>query len=135
MQVYVEQGSKRAFAGAVDWPGWCRHGPDEAAALEALLAYGPKYARVLSGTRLGFTAPRRLEELSVVERLRGDATTDFGAPGQAPSADRPRLVDQAEVKRFETILRAGWRAFDRAVEEARGKPLATDDCRALAGRY
>ena len=34
--VYLEVGSKRVFAGAVDWPGWCRSGRDEATALEAL---------------------------------------------------------------------------------------------------
>jgi hypothetical protein len=33
---YLEIGAKRTFAGALDWPGWCRAGRDEAAALEAL---------------------------------------------------------------------------------------------------
>jgi len=39
--VYLESGSRRTFAGAIDWPGWCRSGRDEASALEALLSYGP----------------------------------------------------------------------------------------------
>ena len=30
-----------------------------------------------------------------------------------------------DLKRFEKILRAGWRAFDAAAESARGKALAT----------
>ena len=45
-RVYVEKGSKRVFASAADWPGWSRWGRDEAAALEALAAYAPRYARV-----------------------------------------------------------------------------------------
>ncbi len=121
--VYLEVGTKRVFAGAIDWPGWCRHGRTEAEALEALIAYAPKYASVLGRSRLGFTAPARASELSIVERLKGNATTDFGAPGIPPSADRERSCDEATLKRFETILRAGWRAFDAAVESARGRRL------------
>jgi hypothetical protein len=123
--VYLEGGAKRTFAAALDWPGWCRQGPNETDALAALLAYGPKYATVLAGTRLGFVAPKQLDQLVVVERLRGTATTDFGAPGVAPTVDHDRSCDAATIKRFEKILRAGWRAFDEAVKSARGKKLAT----------
>jgi hypothetical protein len=125
VDVYLECGAKRTFAGALDWPGWCRHGSSETDALAALLGHGPRYASILAGTRLGFVPPKDLAQLVVVERLRGTATTDFGAPGVAPTADRDRSCDAAEIRRFETILRAGWRAFDRAVKSARGKTLAT----------
>ena len=125
IDVYLERGTKRTFAGALDWPGWCRHGADDSEALAALLDYAPKYASILAGTRLGFVAPIDLRQLSVVERLPGTATTDFGAPAVPPSIDRERLCTPAEVGRFEKILRAGWRAFDRAVAAARGKRLAT----------
>lgn len=37
IEVYIEAGKKRVFAGAIDWPGWCRSGHDEQAALQALL--------------------------------------------------------------------------------------------------
>jgi hypothetical protein len=123
--VYLELGSKRTFAGAIDWPGWCRQGPNEAEALEALRAYGPKYAAILGGTRLGFIAPKSLSQLVVVERLPGTATTDFGAPGVPPAGDSDRSCTAAELERFETILGAGWRAFDSVVKMARGKTLAT----------
>jgi hypothetical protein len=123
--VYLECGTKRTFAGALDWPGWCRPGPTEADALAALLAYGPKYASLLAGARLGFVAPKHLTELAVVERLPGTATTDFGAPGVVPTVDHDRSCDPADLKRFEKILAAGWRAFDQAVKSARGKTLAT----------
>jgi hypothetical protein len=125
VQVYLECGAKRTFAAALDWPGWCRQGPNETDALAALLAYGPKYASILAGTRLGFVAPKALGQLVVVERLPGTPTTDFGAPGVAPTVDHDRSCAPAELKRFEKILRAGWRAFDEAVKSARGKTLAT----------
>jgi hypothetical protein len=125
LDIYLECGAKRTFAGALDWPGWCRPGRNEADALAALLAYGPRYAAILAGTRLGFAAPKDPSQLVVVERVSGTATTDFGAPGVPPSVDRVRSCPAAELKRFEKILRAGWRAFDAAVKSARGKTLAT----------
>jgi hypothetical protein len=120
--VYLEVGNKRTFAGAIEWPGWCRRGTDEDSALEALLEWAPRYARALRGTRLGFRAPREGSALTVIERLPGDATTDFGAPGAEPSADQ-RPVSQSDLGRFGTLLRATWRSFDRAVEEASGTEL------------
>jgi hypothetical protein len=121
IDVSVEAGARRAFACALAWPGWCRAGRDEASALEALLAYGPRYAQVLRGTRLGFRAPTGAR---VVERLPGDATTDFGAPGATPSADAAPMTE-ADLRRARSLLRAGWKAFDRAVEAAAGTTLAT----------
>ena len=122
VDVYLERGPKRTFAGAVEWPGWSRSGRDEATALEALLDSAPRYARALKGTRLGFAAPKEVSELRVVERLRGDATTDFGAPGKYPKLDG-RPVADADLRRARTILRATWRAFDHAADRARGKTL------------
>lgn len=125
LSVYLEVGAKRTFAGALDWPGWCRSGLNEAEALAALLDFGPRYASILSGTRLGFVAPKDPAQLVIVERLPGTATTDFGAPGVAPTADHTRSCDPATLRRFEKILGAAWRAFDHAVKAARGKKLAT----------
>lgn len=122
--VYLEEGTKRTFAGALDWPGWCRQGPNETEALTALLAYGPRYASIVAGAGLGFVAPNDLAQLRVVERLPGTATTDFGAPGVAPRVDH-EPTDAAAVRRFETILGAAWHSFDEMVESARGKTLAT----------
>jgi hypothetical protein len=121
-QVYLEIGSKRVFACAVEWPGWCRSGPDEAAALQALLDFGLRYAAVVRSARLGFQAPAGVDELRVVERLQGNATTDFGAPGVVPSADRAG-ADLADCTRLEKVLRAGWRALDEARKRAIGKAL------------
>jgi hypothetical protein len=123
INVYLEIGKKRTFAGAMDWPGWCRSGRDEGSALQALCDYGPRYARVLRSARLGFQAPAETSAFTVVERLDGNATTDFGAPDRAPSGDA-RGMDEAELRRCQALLRACWRAFDSAVRAASGKELS-----------
>ena len=123
MDVYLERGAKRVFAGAIEWPGWARAGRSEDAALEALLAAGSRYASALKATRLAFAAPKDLVDLRVVERLTGTATTDFGAPDVAVERDRDE-VDAKELKRLEAILRATWRALDAAAERAGGLELA-----------
>jgi len=122
IEVYLEVGQKKTFAGAVEWPGWCRSGRDEASALQALLDYGPRYGRVLRSARLGFRVPANPSEFLVVERLRGDATTDFGAPGVAPSSDSRGVKDE-ELRTFSAVLNGCWRAFDAAAEMASGRRL------------
>jgi hypothetical protein len=121
--VYLEVTRKRTFVGAVEWPGWCRSGKTPEAALEALVAYADRYAAVISRSRLGFERPSTVGDLEVVERLTGNATTEFGAPGVAPKADS-RRVAAAELKRLTAILEASWRAFDRTAKEARGVTLS-----------
>jgi hypothetical protein len=122
IDVYLEIGKKRTFAGAIDWPGWCRSARDEASALQALVEYGPRYAHVLHGRALDFRAPMDASVFLVVERLEGDATTDFGAPGKSPLSDA-RPVDGAELGRFQALLEACWQAFDAAVGAADGREL------------
>ena len=124
LKVYLEVGKRRTFAAALDWPGWCRMGKDEAGALQALFEYGSRYAKVVRRTRQGFLVPRDVTAFLVVERLNGNATTDFGAPAIPPAVDAQRLDDK-ELRRLEAILKACWRAFDAAVETAGGKTLST----------
>jgi hypothetical protein len=121
VETYLEVGAKRVFAGALDWPGWCRNARNEEDALEALLSYGSRYAGVLKGSGVRFEPPAKTSTLDVVERLKGDATTDFGAPSIAPKADG-RSIDRGWLARQEKILRACWKAFDRA-EDGVGGPL------------
>jgi len=120
--VCLEVGKKRVFASAVEWPGWCRSGKSEEAALDAMAAYAPRYATALRNTKLGFDPPEDATAFQVLERLEGDATTDFGAPGKAPAADE-RPVDDAEFGRMQAILRASGEALDAAAEAAGGKVL------------
>jgi len=122
LNVYLEVGSRRTFAAAIDWPGWCRMGPDEATALQTLFDYGPRYARILRPARLGFQVPNAVSAFAVVERLKGNATTDFGAPDLAPASDTQPLND-TELRRLRVLLKACWRAFDAAVARANGKTL------------
>jgi hypothetical protein len=122
VDVYLEEGVKRVFAGAIEWPGWCRSGRDEIEALDALVAYGPRYAEALRGARLGFRSPSTAEDLRFAERVKGSATTDFGAPDVAPRADG-RPIDDAELARLRRILEASWRALDRGAASAEGAVL------------
>jgi hypothetical protein len=121
--VYVEVTRKRTFAGAIEWPGWCRSGKTPEDALDALVAYGDRYGAVVARSRLGFERPVSVEDLEVVERLTGNATTEFGAPGVPPKAD-DRPLGAEELKRLTTILEASWRAFDRIADGAVGVELA-----------
>jgi hypothetical protein len=123
IDVYLEMGESRTFAVALDWPGWSRSGRDETSALQALYDYGPRYSRVLKGTRLGFQAPVDVSALVVKERLKGNTTTNFGAPNLTLSGDTDP-IDRTELKRWQTILKACWRAFDKAVESATGQSLS-----------
>src|SRR5215212_949306 len=122
IDVYLEIGAKRTFAGAIDWPGWCRSGRDEASALDTLAEYGSRYGAVLRAARLSFRAPSDTAAFAVVERCEGNTTTDFGAPSIAPSSDT-RPVDDAELRRLQALLRACWHAFDAAAQAAADKQL------------
>jgi len=124
IEVYLERGTKRVFAGALEWPGWSRSAKDEVTALEALVTYAMRYADVARRAKKRFRTPRSTSELAVVERLRGDATTDFGAPSVAPAADR-EPVPTRELARQRALLEASWAAFDAAVAGARGETLTT----------
>jgi hypothetical protein len=120
--VYLEIGEKRSFAGALDWPGWCRSARNEESALHALFEYADRYAQAIREANLGFRAPPTAVAFDVVERLKGNATTDFGAPGIAPSSDA-NPVNDVDLKRFVDLLKACWETFDSAVRAAEGKAL------------
>jgi len=120
--VYLEIGTKRTFAGAIDWPGWCRSGRNEAEALEALVASGPRYRAVLGRSSPPFRAPKEVGELRVVERLKGDAGTDFGVPSRPPR-DNGKPLDKDETARFTRLLTRCWLAFDASAAAATGVEL------------
>jgi hypothetical protein len=117
IDVLLETGDTRTFASAADWPGWSRSGKDDDAALEALLAYRDRYAAVLSPAVRGFRAPSTGAGLRVVERLPGDATTNFGAPGAVATADE-RPLTARDLAKLEAIMRACWAALDGAAAAA-----------------
>ncbi|MEA2623797.1 MAG: hypothetical protein QOH61_2707 [Chloroflexota bacterium] len=126
LPVALEIGPKRrVFAQAVGWPGWCRAARDEPRAIEALVAYADRY-RVAVGdlaAPLGSDAPIP----TVVERVDGDVTTDFGAPGQVVASDR-RPLEPGEPQRLAAFLDACWAAFDGAYASvpAERRPVKPD---------
>ena len=111
--VYIESGAKRAFACALEWPGWCRSGKNEAQALEALAAAAPRYAVVAAAAGLPFPNSAS-NAFDVVERLPGSAGTDFGVPGEIASQDTEPLTGQ-EAERLAGLVAASWRVFDQVV--------------------
>lgn len=120
--VSVESGRTRVFASALDWPGWSRGARSEAEALASLLAYAPRYARIVEPSPGGFTVPRDGAGLGVVDRLTGGSGTDFGVPSHESGPDG-RPMAAAEVDRQVAILHACWAAFDGAVAAAQGIEL------------
>jgi hypothetical protein len=122
LPIYVEAGTKRTFATAVEWPGWSRGGRDEQGALAALAAYGDRYAAVVTPAGLKLVPPKEPADFKVVKRVKGNATTDFGVPAIGiPSDDAP--IPKAELERLKRILVACWSALDRMAKDARGLEL------------
>jgi len=56
-------------------------------------------------------------QLKVVERVKGNATTDFGAPGMPASSDA-RPLGATEAERICELLAASWKVFDAVVANA-----------------
>jgi hypothetical protein len=122
--VLLEVSAKRSFVSAADWPGWSRGAKTADEALASLLAYAPRYGAVAKAARVRFAVPTKLQELHVIERLRGGASTDFGVPGEEGKADE-RALDAKELGRQVRILKASWKALDDAARRAKGVTLAT----------
>jgi hypothetical protein len=102
---------------AAKWPGWCRAGRDEEAALETLFMYGSRYASAMQASGVRLAVPSRAGALRVIERVPGNATTDFGAPDGIYEADEEPITAR-EWTRFRRVLEACWAAFDAAAAAA-----------------
>jgi hypothetical protein len=113
--VYIESGAKKVFACAIDFPGWCRSGKDEQAALEALASYAPRYAEVAKLAKAAF--PSKAVELEVVERVKGKGATDFGVPHEIPKADAEPLTARQAARQVE-LMRAAWAVLDKVAKAA-----------------
>jgi hypothetical protein len=122
--VYLEAGQRRVFAVVLSWPGWCRSGRGDEAALGTLRSSEKRYRTALEAADLDVAALPAARDLHVVERLQGGAGTDFGVPSVIPEADQAGL-DEAELGRLEAILVAAWRAVDEAAKDAAGRSLST----------
>src|SRR5688572_15281258 len=92
LKVYIEAGQKKVFAVAVDWLGLARWATTEDEALETLLQYTARYKKSM-GSVAALKDPKSAKDLEVVERVQGNATTDFGAPSAIVDADRRKITD------------------------------------------
>ncbi len=110
IKIAEEVGTKKAFAWAIDWPGWARSGKTAEAARETLLAYAPRYVVVVKTAKLEM--PRLDDGTEVADSVTGGSGTDFGVPSSITDADR-RQVTAPEADRLAALVAAAWTVFDR----------------------
>ena len=114
--VGVEVTQKKAFASALDWPGWTRAGKTPEAAVEALAAAAPRYATVAKKAKLDFPYDESVA-FDVVEEAEGNATTAFGAPDVRFEADHRRTT-ATDGERLATLVAASYAILDAVVARA-----------------
>ena len=109
-RIYLEQGKTKIVACSLEWPGWCRFGKTEDSALSALLDTAPRYRTIAERAGMDF-APGAFV---IVERLAGDATTDWGAPSIITATDT-NPIDEASARRGVALLQAAWEVLDEVI--------------------
>ena len=124
IRVQIEEGGKRVFASAVDWPGWSRSGRTAAEGLAALVDYADRYRAAIAASRTRFPARVRPGDLAVVETTVGTSSTDFGVPAVPASSDEGTL-SAAERRRFVAVLQACWGTFDETATRLAKAQLRT----------
>jgi hypothetical protein len=114
--VCLEVTPKQSFASALDWPGWCRAGRDEGAALQALASSAERYAPVAEQAGVSFPSTVGFD---VVERVPGGPATAFAAPEcrrpfpqVTAEADRAK-VTPAAARHLVGLVTAVWATFDQ----------------------
>jgi hypothetical protein len=115
--VYIETGKQRCFACSLDWPGLCRSGKGEEAALSALSDYVPRYALVAAKAGVKFPLAEG-QAWSVVERVATrSGGADFGVPTTVlddDAADWPA----SQAARAAALLAASWDRLDEVAAVA-----------------
>lgn len=104
--------SKRVVAVAPDWPGLERGAKTEAAALDRLVSYVPRYARIaeLAGLQTQFTSSSNTTE--VIERYPGTGSTDFWGISFAFASIDIQDVPNDALERELSLMQAAWQFFD-----------------------
>ncbi len=109
-RVYLEEGTKSVFAVSLDWPGWCRRAKTSDLALAALDDYRERYAKIV-------TAMFQPGSFEVVGVVKGNGTTDFGAPDARGPWDES-APSPTELARQLLVLQDCWNYFDAVVDGA-----------------
>ena len=92
-RVYIETGTKRAFACSLEWPGLARSGKTEDAALAALGSYVQRYSPVAARAAIKFDLSDD-QQWFVVERVpTRSGGADFGVPTTVLASDYGDLGD------------------------------------------
>ena len=116
--VAMEAAPKKAFATAVDWPGWSRSGKTPELALEALAACATRYAAVAAEAGEPFPpGPTAVDHFEIIEEATGGGGTEFGVPSRVTEADR-RPTTAAEGDRLRRLVAAAWTTFDSVAATA-----------------
>lgn len=108
IKVYTEATDRRAFACALDWPGWARAAKTEELALAALTGYAQRYEPVAAAAGIRWPAALDFE---VVERLEGSGSTEFGVLDKPPKADSDPIT-ALKASRQAALLQASWELLD-----------------------
>jgi hypothetical protein len=113
IRVTVETGpkGKKVAAVAPDWPGLSRGATTDAAAIERLLAYLPRYAPVANLAAMAAEFPTTAVA-DVVEHYPGTGSTDFWGISFAFSTIDQQPVSDPALERELTLLQACWAFFD-----------------------
>jgi hypothetical protein len=112
--ICLEVSPRMSFASALEWPGWCRAGRDESAALRALASFAERYAPVAEHAGVSFASTVAFD---VVERVPGGPTTAFAAPEcRRPFPQTTVKADRANVtpvaaRRLVGLVTATWVTF------------------------
>jgi hypothetical protein len=113
MRVTLEIGpkGKKVVAVAPDWPGLERGAKTEAAAIERLQAYMPRYLQVakLAGLNAAFDIA---QDIDVVEQYPGTGSTDFWGVSFAFSSFDEQDMSADELERELKLMQACWAFFD-----------------------
>ena len=114
LQVSLEVGpkEKRVVAFAPQWPGLERGAKNDTEAMQRLLDYVPRYAKVakLAKRDAEFSGVTRGKE---IERYSGTGSTDFWGISFAFSSIDQRDLSDDELERELSLMRACWTYFDQ----------------------
>lgn len=116
-RVYIETGKSRCFACSLDWPGLCRAGKGEEAALSNLSDYVPRYAAVACRAGVEFPLTEG-QEWSVVQHVpTRSGGADFGAPTALLDEDTSDWQPEERARAL-ALLAASWEALDDVAASA-----------------